>query len=424
MKSKIGFALLFLFGFVLGLVLLSNDARAQQPATDKKAAANGQNAAEAPYTISSSIEFGVRGVLIEGNADKYRSDLNYTPGFRIFDSSFLMKSKDNNGPVLDTLMISSFGWGTDPNRYLRVNAEKTKAYRFDANYRRFDYFNQLTNFANPLNPNLPGQHTSNTEYRQGDFNLTILPQNERIKFNLGYSLDRNSGPSVSTVRFNGDEYPAAVPVRMAADEYRVGADAKLSVFDLSFMQGWRFFKEDNEYLITVPNAGNNPTNTATINNFFRNAPTRGETPFTRLSLHTLIKKKLDFTGRYIYTGGHSDYTFFQNGTGTDSSGNKVNSDIITTVGNAKRPNGMGDLAATFFATDRFRISETFRVNNFRINGGDVLAEALLRSKVTAGGETTLAPVLTNTLGFSTINYRRYLNTIEGDYDISRWLSVH
>jgi len=177
-------------------------------------------------------------------------------------------------------------------------------------------------------------------------------------------------------------------------------------------------------LITVPNAGNNPTNAATINNFFRSAPTRGETPFTRLSLHTLIHKKLDFTGRYIYTGGHSEFTFFQNGTGTDSSANKVNSDVITTVGNAKRPNGMGDLAATFFATNRFRISETFRVNNFRINGGDILAEALLRSKVTAGGETTLAPVLTNTLGFATINYRRYLNTIEGDYDISRWLSVH
>src|SRR5262249_8699163 len=66
----------------------------------------------------------------------------------------------------------------------------------------------------------------------------------------------------------------------------------------------------------------------------------------------------------------------------------------------------------------------FRVNNFRINGGDLLAEALLRSKVTAGNETALPPVLTNTLAFRTLKYRRFLNTIEGDYDISRWLSVH
>lgn len=360
---------------------------------------------------------GVRGIVIDGNADKYRSDLNYTPGFRIFDSSFLMKSRDNDGPVFDTLMVSLFGWGEDPNKYLRVNAEKTKAYRFDANYRRFDYFNNLYNFA-------LGQHTANTEYRQGDFNLTILPQNEKLRFNLGYSLDRNSGPSASTIRFNGDEYPAAVPVRMSADEYRVGVDTKLWVFDLSFMQGWRFFKEDNEYLITVPNAGNNATNTAKITDFYRNAPARGETPFTRFSLHTLIKKKLDFTGRYVYTSGSSKYAFFQNGTGTDSSSNKVTSDVISHIGTAKRPNGMGDLAATFYATDRFRISETFRVNSFRINGRDLLLETLLRSRPTASGDTVLPPVITNTLSFRTIDYRRYLNTIEGDFDINSRFSVH
>jgi hypothetical protein len=428
MKSKIGFTVLFLLGFVLGLVLLANDARAQQPAAGKDGdkdktqqpaagAQSTQNGAEAPYTINSSIEFGVRGALTEGNADRYRSDLNYTPGFRIFDSSFTMKSKDNNGPVLDTLTVTSFGWGTDPNKYLRVNAEKTKIYRFDANYRRFDYFNLLSNFA-------LGQHTANTEYRQGDFNLTVLPQNEKIRFNLGYSLDRNSGPSVSTFRFNGDEYPAFVPVRMAADEYRVGVDAKVWVFDLSFMQGWRYFKEDNQYLVTVPNPGNNLTNTATINDFYRNAPTRGATPFTRFSLHTLLAKKFDFTGRYIYTSGSTEYTFFQNGHGKDSSGNTVDSDILTINANAKRPNGMGDVAATYFATDSFRISDTFRVNNFRINGGDLLAEALLRSKVVSGVTVPVTPVLTNTLAFRSIDYRRYLNTVEGDYDFGSRFSVH
>jgi len=421
MKSKIEFTLLFLLGFVLGLVLLANDARAQQPAAEmnktQQPAASGQTATDAPYTVTSSIEFGVRGISINGNADKYRSDLNYTPGFRIFDSSFLMRSRDNDGPVFDTLMVSSFGWAKDPNKYLRVNAEKTKAYRFDANYRRFDYFNNLYNFA-------LGQHTANTEYRQGDFNLTILPQSEKLRINLGYSLDRNSGPSVNTIRFQGDEYPAAVPVRMAADEYRVGVDTKLGPFDLSFMQGWRFFKEDNLYLITVPGLGNNLTNSAKINDFYRNAPTRGDTPFTRFSLHTLIKKRLDFTGRYLYTSGSTDYTFFQNGTGFDSSGNKVNADVITQVGSAKRPNGMGDLAATFYVTDRFRISETFRVNNFRINGGDLLLETLRRSRVTPLGETVLPPVITNTLSFRTIDYRRFLNTIEGDFDINSRFSIH
>ncbi|MEK6323274.1 MAG: hypothetical protein AABN33_16660 [Acidobacteriota bacterium] len=57
MKGKIGFALLFLLGFMLGLVLLTNDARAQQPAVDKdkpqQPAASAQNRVEGAYTINS-----------------------------------------------------------------------------------------------------------------------------------------------------------------------------------------------------------------------------------------------------------------------------------------------------------------------------------------------------------------------------------
>ncbi len=141
-------------------------------------------------------------------------------------------------------------------------------------------------------------------------------------------------------------------------------------------------------------------------------------------MHTLIAKKLDFTGRYIYTSGKTDYSFFEVATGVDGSGNKITSETIAVNGTAKRPNGMGDLAATFYATDRFRISETFRVNNFRISGGDQLTDALLRARSTPFGDTVLPPVFTNTLAFRSIGYRRYLNTIEGDYDINSRLSIH
>src|SRR5215210_4855777 len=97
MKNRIGFTLLFLLGFVLGLALMANEARAQQPTpsgSNTSAQANGNNG---PYDVKASIEVGVRGVKVEGNADKYRSDLNYGPGFKIFDSSLVMESKDNTG---------------------------------------------------------------------------------------------------------------------------------------------------------------------------------------------------------------------------------------------------------------------------------------------------------------------------------------
>lgn len=428
MKNRIGFALLFLMGFALGLVIMTNEARAQQPApassaaTAKQSSANQENG---PYTVISSIEVGVRGIAIDGNADKYRSDLNYTPGFRVFDSSLLMKAREGEGIAFDSLSISSFGWGlgggdhrgNDPNRSLRINAEKSKAYRFDANYRRFDYFNNLRNFA--LN-----QHTSDTEYRQGDFDLTLMPNNEKLRINLGYSLSRNSGPSIFTYDYARDEFPIIAPTRYASNEYRVGADAKLGVFDLSFQQGWRFFKDDTTYLITTPQAGNNTINTSVLTTFHRDLPTRGSTPFTRLSAHTFLGKMLDFTGRYIYSSSKTEFSLFETITGRDASGNNITLDRFNITGNAKKPNGMGDIGVTLFVNDRVRISDTFRVNNFRINGGDALLEGLFRTRPTQFGETVLPPVTVDTLSLRTTKYRRFLNLLEGDFDILPRLSLH
>src|ERR1044072_1979419 len=59
------------------------------------------------FTIVSSIEFGYRGQRVDGDVNKYKSDLNYKAGPRLFDTSFLMKSKtggkgelNKRGPAL------------------------------------------------------------------------------------------------------------------------------------------------------------------------------------------------------------------------------------------------------------------------------------------------------------------------------------
>src|SRR5262249_34020769 len=130
---------------------------AQKPAPTASAL-DAKDQSWGPYEISSSIEFGVRAIAINGNGNKFRSDQNYDPGFRLFDASLLMRSNGGGGILFDELMVNTFGWSNDPNRYLRVNAVKTDLYKFNASYRRIDYFNSLTNFAAPAGiPN--SQHT-------------------------------------------------------------------------------------------------------------------------------------------------------------------------------------------------------------------------------------------------------------------------
>src|SRR5262245_10672858 len=57
------------------------------------------------YTVTSSIEFGYRGISMDGDEQKYKSDLNYKAGPRVFDSSFLMRSKDKG--LFDTMLVTS-----------------------------------------------------------------------------------------------------------------------------------------------------------------------------------------------------------------------------------------------------------------------------------------------------------------------------
>ncbi|HZI48259.1 MAG TPA: hypothetical protein VFD75_10730, partial [Pyrinomonadaceae bacterium] len=192
---------------VLGLLLIATVTPAQTTSTDDKSKAKtsatkadtvptatttGDDAGD--YIITSTIEVGYRGLGVYGDERKYRSDLNYKAGPRLFDSSFLMRAKEGKGGLFDTLLVTATGWGADPTSSMRISAEKPEWYKFEGNYRRAKYYRFLNNIANPnwlfsgfpVPPNpVTGLHGYNTRTEFGDFDLTILPKNEWIRLNIG-----------------------------------------------------------------------------------------------------------------------------------------------------------------------------------------------------------------------------------------------
>jgi hypothetical protein len=366
------------------------------------------------YTIHSSSEVGWRFLGTSGNFDQYQSDINYDRGIRLMAADFVAKSQNGTGALFDNILVDMFGWGGDPTEYAHVQVEKQGWYRFDGSYRRMDYFNDLANFA-------LGQHLADTQYQIGDYDLTLFPQNRRFKAYLGYSEDRNQGTSTTTYDYSRNEFPIEAPVRYSSDEYRLGFDAKLWIFDISFMQGLHYFKDDTTYQINSFEAGNGAPAPGTIDTLTREMPTRGYTPYSRLNLHTQIKKKVDITGRFIYSDSDTNFTFFESVVGTSNTGNIVNPDVTTVTGNAKRPDWIGDFGITLFATDALTVSDTLTYNNFRITGGNDYLESL--AQLTSGG-APLPTVLTETLSLSVLSYKQVQNTIEADYRFTKWLSAH
>src|SRR6476659_5472517 len=265
MRNKVSHMLRLLLQLALGLMLLMGLASGQQPSpspSPKKVEAKpertpveaGEDAGN--YTITSSIEVGYRGIAVGGDENKYRSDLNYKAGPRLFDSSFLVRAKEGKGTVFDSLLVTSTGWGSDPYSNLRINVEKPKWYRFDATYRRFKYFRFLNNLANPnwvfspasfsVPPNpVTGEHGYNTRTQLGDFDLTLLPKNRTIRFNVGYSPERYSGPAFTNYHAGGNEFNFLSELRSRANDFRVGADGQVGPIDFSFLQGFRRFRDDS-----------------------------------------------------------------------------------------------------------------------------------------------------------------------------------
>src|ERR1051326_1457473 len=116
-----------LSGTALLIALAAATAWAQQPAatpspSPQKKSAEAKSQTSTPkagdeagdYKVISSIEIGYRGLRVDGDLNKYQSDLNYKAGPRLFDSSFLMEAKPGaKGQLLDSLLLTSTGWGGD-----------------------------------------------------------------------------------------------------------------------------------------------------------------------------------------------------------------------------------------------------------------------------------------------------------------------
>jgi hypothetical protein len=433
---------LFMMGlFVMGSFVVSLTSAAQQPTpspSPKKVAEAkpesiaveaGEDAGN--YIITSSLEFGYRGQRVVGDLNKYRSDLNYKAGPRLFDSTFLMRSKEGKGGLFDTMLVTSTGWGADPSGQMRMSVEKPEWYRFDARYRRFKYFRFVNNLVNPnwvfspasftVAPNpITGEHGYNTQTQLGDFDLTLLPKNRTIKFNVGYSPERYSGPAYTNYHSGGNEFSLLSQLRSRANDFRVGADGQVGPIDFSFLQGFRRFRDDSfTKLGTTPGINLNPL-VASLTSFNRNEPARGSVNYTRFSAHTLVAKKLDITGRIVYSSATSTFAFIESSTGRN-----FNPRITGwPPGGAATPNTLGDIGATFMATDKLRISNTFRVEDFTIDGRAVFSDFF---SITRGSGASLR---TDTISFTNLDanrltkYRKYQDTIEGDYQFNTGYSIH
>lgn len=366
------------------------------------------------YEVRSGLEVGVRGIDIDGSLSKFRSDLNYRNGVRLFDSSFSMKNTTGHRRFIDQLTVNASGWGADRTGYASVNAESAGLYRFTGNIRRVAYFSDLNNHA-------LGQHDFNTNRDLGDFDLSVFPIADKLRLNFGASFDLSKGPGTWNARAYRDDFVVTANNKTNSYDFRIGAEAKVLGFNLGITQGYRRFRERSQYILDAPTIGNNTTDTTQYFTFIRQFPITGTSYFTAFNAQRTFAKRVDFTARIIYSDTKTTSSILEEITGRDNNNNWVDLDRFEISGDASRPQARGDLGLTVNVTDNFRISNTFSFDRFGIDGGEYLFEQLYRRNASG---TTLTPSLTRSAAYRVTDYLRYVNTLEADWQVRNWVGLH
>jgi hypothetical protein len=444
-KNNILFIVLLVIG---GSLFTSLNLKAQTPSPSP----SNNSTAVGDYQVTSTIELGVRGLRFGGSDNKFRSDLNYRPGVRIFDSSFLMETKDGKGKPFDSLLVTTSGWSADPSGFVRINAEKNGAYTFDANVRRVNLINRVSNL-------ILGYHPSDTRRYFGDFDVTVFPQSERLRFRFGTSFYNARGDRGSSTRTR-DVFPITEKLNSDTFDMRAGVDTKLAGFNLSFTGGVRNFDERGKFVVEsrqVGVAGScffgvciSPTDINFLNRLERQNPADGETKYGMFSAHRTFAERLDLTGRFIYSVTDRAFNIRDNinydgqlrytnaaGSSVTSPALFADSDIYEIDGGSKRPQSRGDVGLTYAVTDSFRISNTFTFDQYNSFGdSDYYNRLTARCQVASGSTCPAAgaPFVaglagvsfldTRTLYWYSYGFKRFTNTIEGDYQFNNKVGIN
>ncbi len=266
----------------------------------------------AAQTVPLDITFGYRFLNISGNEEEYRSQINEREGMLLRNVTFATTDFGGRDGFLDHFRVDASDLGAGPAGALRLEAGKSGAYSLRFSYRRADLFSALPGFANPFFPSIiPGQQTYNRVRNTLDAELELLP-GRIITPILGYSRNTLSGPGRTTYTIGQDDFRLNSDLDDVDQEYRVGLGFDLGPVSGRVMQGWRQFRE-NEQFVLAPGAGGGNQGGATIigvpvslTSLERSSSTKTDTPTTSIFVTGRLTSRVRLIGSYQRASGEAN----------------------------------------------------------------------------------------------------------------------
>jgi hypothetical protein len=365
------------------------------------------------YSTTSSIEVGYRFVDTDGSRARYLSEVNVRDGLRLLDYSLDMRAQSGTGLLFDFLKADINNAGGDASQYFSLRADKTRAYRFDARVRRFNYFRiPGPDFAH-------GTREHDLRQQFSDFDLKLFPQRP-VRVNLGYSRNVAKGRYTPTYSFSSDLFQLIGDQRWETNDFRAGIEASYRNWDFGFEASHRGFRNDPQ--IGARPGGDpglnlgTPVPTGAISFLERDTPYRSRSIVTRASVRGNIGDRLHIVVRALHDDERSKVPYIETLSGTGTAANQnIISRVLTGEGFVERPGNVVEGGVTFEINKNFSIGDAFRYSSYRIEGDvNTLQNTLQRT-----GTGPLQTIIQTTFGSRLTDYESFWNTVELNMNFGR-----
>ncbi|MGH9804188.1 MAG: hypothetical protein ACRD4D_03365, partial [Candidatus Acidiferrales bacterium] len=222
--------------------------------------------------------------------------------------------------------------------------------------------------------------------------------------------------ALTTYDFSRDEFPLLEPIRQTYDEYRLGAEWSLGLWNFFAQYGYRFVRNDREFsLLANFDPGNLLTGTTNLTEVERLYPIRAKVPSIRFTVAGRPHKTLDVTARLLYSD--ISMTANRDELNRGRTFNNLSQEILLeTAAEGGRPQTVADGAISWRPVEGLTLSNTLRFYQFHINGSQA-------TDIATRNTVTNVTTLTDELFQSHLQFQSYYNRFEGRYDFNRTVGV-
>jgi hypothetical protein len=360
-----------------------------KPAPAAAATTTSDAASPVPSTepaLTGWIDLGYRwGTGIGGSVDTYRSIINLGSGPKLLGTDFTLA--DPKHRWFDTIQVRADTWGDEPSSSVHVEAKKSGAYDFNADYRDFAYFNFLPSYADPLLGQgiVLDEQSFDTRRKIAALSLDIRPGHWWTPY-FGWDHDSSGGTGASVFVTDGNQYPVPNTLRDSTDLYRGGVRFEKPHFHVTLEEGGTAFKSDQS-LYQNPGSANYGNFTSPIfgqtldlTSLLAAYGIGGTSAYSKALLTANPTSWLDIYGQFLYSQPNSNVHYQQTDAGSLYLQSQIlfyssEQELLNAV--AEQPHTTGSLGAEIRPFKRVRIVESWMTDRLHDAGSAAATQTLL-----------------------------------------------